>query len=462
MNKATPMSGNALQGPTTKDNSAVQRKRMGQGSKEQRQVRPKLCKHQDCTNGAKSRGLCTKHGGGKRCQHSDCENGAQHPTEFCIKHGGGKRCQHKGCKTSAESPTDFCIKHGGGKRCQHVDCENGALHPTAFCGKHGGGKRCQHIGCKTGAVSRGLCTKHGGGKRCQHSDCENGALSRGLCSKHGGGKRCQHKDCENGAVSAADFCSKHGGGKRCQHKDCTNGAVSPAEFCTQHGGGKRCETLAHLPNDVPPPAYYAVGGAHMCWGCFVALFPDKAKLKVRKEQYVLAELERLVPELGAYETTWDCAVPGGCSLKQPDKLYKLSDRYLHLEVDEFGHADKACVDEDTRLELIAADVGLPGLVLRLDPDNPPCFRHRQLGNGERVYERIQSPFNSLLAQAAEKVRSFLADLPPTNVERVFLRSTPGVLATRPTILTEAGDRKRLRQRRRTPEQQIRQEHGHQV
>ncbi len=261
-------------------------------------------------------------------------------------------------------------------------------------------------------------------------------------------KLCKHLGCTNGAISRG-LCSKHGGGKRCQHKDCTNGAVSPAEFCTQHGGGKRCETLAHLPNDVPPPAYYAVGGAHMCWGCCVALCPDKAHLKVRREHYVLAELERLVPELGAYQTIWDCAVPGGCSLKQPDKLYKLCDRYLHVEVDEFGHADKACVDEDTRLELIAADVGLPGLVLRLDPDNPPCFRHRQLPNGERAYERIQSPFNSLLAQAAEKVRSFLADLPPTNVERVFLRSTPGVLATRPNILAEAGDRKRLRQRRRT-------------
>ena len=96
------------------------------------------------------------------------------------------------------------------------------------------------------------------------------------------------------------------------------------------------------------------------------------------------------------------AVPGGCSLKQPDKLYKLSDRYLHLELDEFRHADKTCVDEDTRLELIAADVGLPGLVLRLDPDDPPCFRHRQLCNGERAYERIEGLFNSLLAQAAEK------------------------------------------------------------
>ena len=172
----------------------------------------------------------------------------------------------------------------------------------------------------------------------------------------------------------------------------------------------------------------------MCWGCFVALFPDKAKLKVRKEQYVLAELERLVPELGAYETTWDCAVPGGCSLKQPDKLYKLCDRYLHIEVDEFGHADKACVDEDTRLEVIAADVGLPGLVLRLDPDDPPCFRHRQLCNGERAYERIEGLFNSLLAQAAEKS----AVSWPTRRQLTF--SAFSCLATRPETSAGAGDK----------------------
>ena len=29
---------------------------------------------------------------------------------------------------------------------------------------------------------------------------------------------------------------------------------------------------------------------------------------------------------------------------------------------------KSCGDEDTRLELIAADIGLPGMVIRIGPD----------------------------------------------------------------------------------------------
>ena len=107
-----------------------------------------------------------------------------------------------------------------------------------------------------------------------------------------------------------------------------------------------------------------------------------------------------------------------------------------------ANRQETCVDEDIRLQLIAADVGLPGLVLRLDPDDPPCFRHRQLCNGERAYERIEGPFNSLLVQAAEELRRFLTDPPPTNVQRVFLRPTPGVLATRPETSAGRGDRKR--------------------
>jgi hypothetical protein len=135
---------------------------------------------------------------------------------------------------------------------------------------------------------------------------------------------------------------------------------------------------------------------------------------------VLAELERLVPELGAFQTVWDCAVPGGCSLKRPDKLYKLPDRFLQIEVDEFGHADKTCIDEDTRLEIIAADVGLPGLVLRLDPDNPQCFRHLQLRNGERAFRKVTGLFEALMEQAAIQVRRYLAAPSPTSLDRIAL------------------------------------------
>ena len=150
------------------------------------------------------------------------------------------------------------------------------------------------------------------------------------------------------------------------------------------------------------------------------MYPNKAKLKVRKEQYVLAELQRLVPELAAFTYVWDCPVPGGCSLKAPDLLYKLSDRYLQLEVDEGSHADRACVDEDARLEIIAADVDLPGLVLRLDPDNPPCFRYRLLNNCERAVEAIQRNFRALMGCTAQMVREYLEGPPPTEVERRFV------------------------------------------
>ena len=149
------------------------------------------------------------------------------------------------------------------------------------------------------------------------------------------------------------------------------------------------------------------------------MFPEKAKLKVRKEHYVLCELERIVPELSAFQSIWDCPVPGGCSLKRPDKLYVMADRYLQIEVDEWSHADYACLDEDARLEIIAADVGLPGLVLRLDPDEPQCFRRKRLNNGETVETKTER-FDVLLRKAAQRVHSFLQGDAPTEVVREWL------------------------------------------
>ena len=95
---------------------------------------------------------------------------------------------------------------------------------------------------------------------------------------------------------------------------------------------KRCESEAC--RDIRNLAYFKADGMSFCWGCFNALHPDKAKHKVRREQLILAELERLVPELGnAFSLLWDCRVPGGCSLKKPDYLARFSDRYLQVEVD---------------------------------------------------------------------------------------------------------------------------------
>uniref|UniRef100_H3HAY0 USP domain-containing protein n=1 Tax=Phytophthora ramorum TaxID=164328 RepID=H3HAY0_PHYRM len=63
-----------------------------------------------CTKGARSRGLCKRHGGGKRCTYSECTRSDQ-GGGFCIAHGGGKRCATEGCKNSAQS-RGLCKSHG--------------------------------------------------------------------------------------------------------------------------------------------------------------------------------------------------------------------------------------------------------------------------------------------------------------------------------------------------------------
>jgi hypothetical protein len=139
---------------------------------------------------------------------------------------------------------------------------------------------------------------------------------------------------------------------------------------------------------------------------------------VRKEHAVLAELQRLVPQLTAASTqvVWDCPVPGGCSLKRPDLLCAFSGRYLQIEVDEEGRQDTSCVDEDTRLEVIAADVDLRGLVLRLNPDYDGCLRFKRLNTGERyITVGNQDAWQALMGAAAVAARAFLEGPAPAGV-----------------------------------------------
>ena len=90
----------------------------------------KKCSYEDCTTNARSKGLCTKHGGGTRCKHEGCTKLAQRGG-LCDGHGGTrsvqvrKPCQFEGCSTLAHSK-GFCKKHGGGTRCRVDGCDKGA------------------------------------------------------------------------------------------------------------------------------------------------------------------------------------------------------------------------------------------------------------------------------------------------------------------------------------------------
>ncbi len=61
---------------------------------------------------------------------------------------------------------------------------------------------------------------------------------------------------------------------------------------------------------------------------------------LRKEHIILAEVQRRIPELETYFLSWDCAIPGGCSLYRPDMLWDMFIFWFAIEVDEDGHDQK--------------------------------------------------------------------------------------------------------------------------
>ena len=199
-------------------------------------------------------------------------------------------------------------------------------------------------------------------------------------------------------------------------------------YCIRHSGGPRCQSEACSVYATPPFAAYRSSGLRVCWSCFAALEPDKARVKLRTEHYIVDELNRRMPELmsRARSATWDCTAPGGCSLKRADLLYVFDSRYVQVEVDEKGHASCPCYDEDTRLEIIAADVGLPGMVLRLNPD--AAFGTKRLSNGETgVQIRNRAALDALMDETCQAISTYLSAPPPPTLVRVYL---PGMRTQR--------------------------------
>ena len=297
--------------------------------------------------------------------------------------------------------------------------------------------------CGQRAAAHGRCREHGGDyrRRCLHwtpdGPCQTWAVGGGevrACKKHGGGKRqhCLHPTpngpCQTWVVDGSDVqaCIKHGGGKRCLQPTPRGGVCQKLALCggkvrkcVEHGGGVRCGSQACAVMESPPWAKFrSPEGQPLCWSCLAAQYPDRAKLKVRKEHLMLAELQRRLPWLGerATELIWDCTVPGGCTLKRPDMLFRLEDRFVQVEIDEEGHEDRNCADEDSRLELIAADVGLPGLVLRLNPDAERVLKRRRLSNGEHCFcVGDADAFNGLFDAAEAAVEAFVNEPAPESV-----------------------------------------------
>lgn len=110
----------------TETTSSVRRRRRGQFSGPMVVTPPEvsgLCSMEGCqrvaVRGGK-RGVCIRHGGGRRCIHPHgCSKAAQGATFFCIAHGGGRRCEFAQCNRPSRGMNRFCVEHMDRKNIQY-------------------------------------------------------------------------------------------------------------------------------------------------------------------------------------------------------------------------------------------------------------------------------------------------------------------------------------------------------
>jgi hypothetical protein len=148
------------------------------------------------------------------------------------------------------------------------------------------------------------------------------------------------------------------------------------------------------------PVRYKVQGVRICASCCQRQYPEIAKrgLSMRTELLVIAEIERLVPELStATAVIWDC--PANCSTRlAPDRIWFFQvgelQRTLHLEIDEVGRAHE---DSDERAAVIqeSADADASWLI-RFNPGRssdgrPACVQRKVTDDGDKRYERTPGP-----------------------------------------------------------------------
>ena len=216
-----------------------------------------------------------------------------------------------------------------------------------------------------------------------------------FCIVHGGGKRCAFVGCGNSARGATNYCKAHGGGKRCAFVGCGKSAHGTTDHCKAHGGGERCSnTLVHVEGGVdwpPPTVYWLDKTASLCFSCHLTAHPEKHPWAVRREQFLVAELHRLVPRLEKFLVVQDCPIPGACSMLRPDVLYDIGRCWIAVECDEGGLKHR---ETEGKYDTIHRELGSrPGFIIRVNPDN--MFR-RQYHTGQGLMYQAGRRFETMM------------------------------------------------------------------
>lgn len=145
----------------------------------------------------------------------------------------------------------------------------------------------------------------------------------------------------------------------------------------------------------------------LCFNCHRSLHPElHKKLTVRKEQFILAEIQRQLPELEPHFLVWDCRL-NVCTTKKPDMAWSVSDTLIHVEIDEGGENHE---DNETRLVDIHAASGLMNhILIRFNPDNTeegqePCLKRIRTKKGDDTYRLYEPEWNRRIPVLIDSIK----------------------------------------------------------
>jgi len=243
-------------------------------------TRPKICKHEGCTNQVQNGGVCRRHGAKLtqyKCTHVGCTNYAHNGRDrLCDSHRhGGKRKKYKYARRicvqnsekefdastdnisndvqeknkQAEEPPLLQTEGSSANIKMLVDDEaistkrkqppSAPMYATEVSVPRRWIYICKHKGCTSQVRNGGVCITHGAKPTiCTYIGCTKSSNKGGLCFRHGVKVYCSHTGCRYLAQKGG-VCVRHGERrppriyKICSHKGCTSQGQRKG-LCNKH------------------------------------------------------------------------------------------------------------------------------------------------------------------------------------------------------------------------------------
>ena len=251
-------------------------------------------------------------------------------------------------------------------------------------------------------------------KECAANDCH----VRATCGEIGGKPTHCRKHCSPTAVfRVIKTCNAS---TACHRARCYGKVGERPMHCGHHRKpdeidvvSPRCETEAcsvYDQGDRPVSSHTGTSGARMCSHCYRSIHPDLNRLRVRVEHFVLAEIQRLIPQMTKYLEIQDCPVPCGVSMERPDALYVIGKTLVQIEIDETPDHEN---DQNRLMRILASTNAVEHIVIRVHTHStdqyPSMFTKKRLRNGESVLEARPAEFGRRMTIIQETIRGCLEE-----------------------------------------------------